>query len=283
MGPDLLPAETIRTERTTAAPRRRRGGARAVMRIAARDIMRHRGRSALIVGLIMLPVAAVSAGATLVQSTQATPAEVVTRELGAAQARYTSGVLPGPGAQQLPADDHSIQMTGPLTPQSDWKPAPVAEALPPAGRILPDRAAQTEAWVTAASPRLGARCRCARPGVRREVPAHGRGRAIVGRRCARDTGVPRHGGRRDRGHRLDWLRGLQSHWHDRADRDVARRAGAVRRAVPSSGSGLPIVRRARRVLRRWRGTGRLGPRARAQQGRHHRAGPEPRARPAAGP
>lgn len=68
-----------------------RGGSvrrfRLALRLALRDIRKHRGRSALIVLLIALPIAAMSAGATLGLSTTSTPEETVRIELGQTQGR----------------------------------------------------------------------------------------------------------------------------------------------------------------------------------------------------
>lgn len=57
--------------------------------MAWRDIRRHRGRSALIVALIALPVFGLSAAATAGQSMLATPQETVLHELGQTQGRLT--------------------------------------------------------------------------------------------------------------------------------------------------------------------------------------------------
>ncbi len=70
------------------APRGRRQSFSVAMRMARRDIRRHRGRSLLIVLLIMLPVAGMTGAVTLVQSSMETPAERVEHQLGQAQARY---------------------------------------------------------------------------------------------------------------------------------------------------------------------------------------------------
>lgn len=55
-------------------------------RLGRRDLLVHRWRSILIVLLVMLPVAAVVAGAVVAQSSQATPQETVSRRLGTTQA-----------------------------------------------------------------------------------------------------------------------------------------------------------------------------------------------------
>ncbi|MHA7271245.1 FtsX-like permease family protein [Arthrobacter sp. HLT1-20] len=67
----------------------RRHRLRLALTMAWRDIRRHKGRSALIVALIALPIFAMSFAATAGMSTQATPAETVAMELGQTQGRLT--------------------------------------------------------------------------------------------------------------------------------------------------------------------------------------------------
>ncbi|MDQ0680028.1 putative ABC transport system permease protein [Arthrobacter pascens] len=74
----------------TPVPGGRRHSFRVAMRMARRDIRRHKGRSLLIILLIMLPVAAMTGAATLVQSMEETPAERVQYQLGNTQARFQS-------------------------------------------------------------------------------------------------------------------------------------------------------------------------------------------------
>lgn len=82
-----------------------KGGKRHRLRLALtmawRDIRRHKGRSALIVALIALPIFAVSFAATFGMSMLATPAETAAMELGQTQGRLVS--LPAQSA-------HAIQM-----------------------------------------------------------------------------------------------------------------------------------------------------------------------------
>ncbi|MDJ0315284.1 FtsX-like permease family protein [Arthrobacter sp. H35-D1] len=62
---------------------------RLALTMAWRDIRRHKGRSALIIALIALPILAMSAAATVGMSAIATPAETVAMELGQTQGRLT--------------------------------------------------------------------------------------------------------------------------------------------------------------------------------------------------
>ncbi|HKS00070.1 MAG TPA: hypothetical protein VJS86_00225, partial [Arthrobacter sp.] len=63
---------------------------RLALRMARRDISRHRGRSLLIILLILLPVAGMTGAAALAQSMRETPAERVQYQLGSTQARFRS-------------------------------------------------------------------------------------------------------------------------------------------------------------------------------------------------
>lgn len=62
---------------------------RLALKMAWRDIRRHRGRSALIITLIALPIFALSAAATVGMSTVPTPTETVAMELGQTQGRLS--------------------------------------------------------------------------------------------------------------------------------------------------------------------------------------------------
>ncbi|HET7140152.1 MAG TPA: hypothetical protein VFI36_08335 [Arthrobacter sp.] len=86
-------------------PGGRRQAFRVAMRMARRDIRRHKGRSLLIIALILLPVAGMTGAATLYQSMQRTPAEQVQFELGATQARFRSMPAQNSRFVQSPVDD----------------------------------------------------------------------------------------------------------------------------------------------------------------------------------
>src|SRR6188508_3088001 len=62
-------------------------GWRPALLIAWRDALRHRGRSALVLVMISLPVLAVSAAAVLIQTADVSGAERTERIMGAADAR----------------------------------------------------------------------------------------------------------------------------------------------------------------------------------------------------
>ncbi len=87
---------------------------RAALRIARRDALRAKGRSALVVAMIALPVLAVTAADVIYRSGTPSRAETVNRLLGAADARFTDGgfgpvpLVQTPNAQRYgrPSDYH---------------------------------------------------------------------------------------------------------------------------------------------------------------------------------
>ncbi|WP_125616103.1 FtsX-like permease family protein [Specibacter cremeus] len=74
----------------TPVPGGRRHRRALALKMAWRDIRRHKGRSVLIMTLIMLPVAGLSAAATAGQSMLATPQETVLHQLGQTQGRLSN-------------------------------------------------------------------------------------------------------------------------------------------------------------------------------------------------
>ncbi|MEV0260602.1 ABC transporter permease [Streptomyces sp. NPDC050617] len=87
---------------------------RAALRIARRDALRAKARSALVVAMIALPVLAVTAADVIYRSGTPSRAEAVDRTLGAADARFTDGgfgpvpLIQTPNAQRYgrPSDYH---------------------------------------------------------------------------------------------------------------------------------------------------------------------------------
>ena len=123
------------------APTSRRSSYRVALRLARRDIGRHKARSLLIIMLIMLPVAAMTGAATLYQSSQRTPDEIVKYELGSTQARFS--VLPVPSADSLqdPLNDGLIaSSTGRSDPE--FQRTDPLDALPAGYDVLPQRMLQ---------------------------------------------------------------------------------------------------------------------------------------------
>jgi putative ABC transport system permease protein len=83
---------------------------KVAVRIARREALRHKGRSALVAAMLALPVAGASAADTLYHTTKLTTAERVQRDIGQADA-LVSFVAPVP-IEQLPDG------TVPITPQA---------------------------------------------------------------------------------------------------------------------------------------------------------------------
>lgn len=111
---------------------------RAALRIARRDALRAKGRSALVIAMIALPVMAVVGVDVLVRTAEVTPGERIGRELGAADASVKTPYGDGSVVQAPDAQRHFP--TGEVAPADD--PLPIAEviaALPPGSRVIPHR------------------------------------------------------------------------------------------------------------------------------------------------
>lgn len=131
------------------APGGRRSSFRVALRMARRDISRHKGRSLLIILLIMLPVAGMTGAATLYQSMQRTAEETVSYELGQTQARFTALPVPNADSVQDPLNDTRVaSSTGNHDPH--FVPADPAELLPPGYEVLPQRLVNLTTQVGAA-------------------------------------------------------------------------------------------------------------------------------------
>ncbi|MFE4837657.1 FtsX-like permease family protein [Arthrobacter sp. NPDC056691] len=108
---------------------------RLALRMARRDISRHRGRSLLIILLILLPVAGMTGAAALAQSTQETPAERVQYQLGNTQARFRS--MPASNAETV--QDPVVEtatMTRNFTVDRDFRPRNPRAAIPAGYEVL---------------------------------------------------------------------------------------------------------------------------------------------------
>ncbi|MFE2374402.1 FtsX-like permease family protein [Streptomyces sp. NPDC059398] len=80
-------------------------GRRAALRIARRDALRAKGRSALVVAMIALPVLGVTAADITYRSAVSTPSERLTSTMGAADALFSDPGLDGRPIEQLPQAD----------------------------------------------------------------------------------------------------------------------------------------------------------------------------------
>jgi putative ABC transport system permease protein len=119
----------------TPAPGGRRQAFRVAVRMARRDIHRHKGRSLLIVLLIMMPVAAMTGALTLVQSTQETAAEHVQYQLGNTQARFRPMPMANGVMVQDPVEELRI-ITDNWDPKPGFTPSDPRDALPAGYEVL---------------------------------------------------------------------------------------------------------------------------------------------------
>ncbi|MFD5070109.1 FtsX-like permease family protein [Streptomyces sp. NPDC058369] len=97
-------------------------GWRAALRIARRDALRAKGRSALVVAMIALPVLGVTAADITYRSADMTPAEELTARIGSADAMYTDAGM-GP-VRQMPDGDmyDSVKTPDDEVPPIDMRP-----------------------------------------------------------------------------------------------------------------------------------------------------------------
>lgn len=116
-------------------------GWRAAFRIARRDAVRAKGRSALVVAMIALPVLGVTAADLTYRSALATPAEQLTAELGAADARFTDQGMGPVRLEQMP--DGVIwgtpQDTPETLPEAEREPVDVPATFPKGSRHLTEQ------------------------------------------------------------------------------------------------------------------------------------------------
>ncbi|MEU9132904.1 FtsX-like permease family protein [Kitasatospora sp. NPDC048540] len=114
---------------------------RAALRIARRDALRAKGRSALVIAMVALPVLGVTAADITARSGRLTPQEQATRVMGSADA-YVAARQPGWRLQQSPDPAGDVLVLS----RSGAKPTPTEEEAARAGQPL-------ERLVEAALPR----------------------------------------------------------------------------------------------------------------------------------
>ncbi|WP_166791838.1 ABC transporter permease [Cryobacterium frigoriphilum] len=108
----------------------RSGGTRIAFRIARRMAGQSRGRSALIALLVAIPVLGLVGITTVVASNEATPAERVSLELGATEARVSIVAVPTADFSQDPLDDRFFRYGYADNAVQSLNPTPVsAESL----------------------------------------------------------------------------------------------------------------------------------------------------------
>lgn len=116
-------------------------GWRAAFRIARRDAVRAKGRSALVVAMIALPVLGVTAADLTYRSALPTTAEELTGELGAADARFSATSMGPVKLQQMPDGVNWGTPDGAPdpTPEEQEKPVDVTATFPEGSRYLTER------------------------------------------------------------------------------------------------------------------------------------------------
>ncbi|WP_411081568.1 FtsX-like permease family protein [Streptomyces sp. cmx-18-6] len=118
-------------------------GWRAAFRIARRDALRSKGRSALVVAMIALPVLGVTAADLTYRSAKPTVAEELTAKLGAADALFRSEGMGPVRLEQMP--DGVIWGTpedaAETYPGEDQRPVDVPATFPEGSRYLTQRSA----------------------------------------------------------------------------------------------------------------------------------------------
>ncbi|MFH8690169.1 FtsX-like permease family protein [Streptomyces anulatus] len=116
-------------------------GWRAAFRIARRDAVRAKGRSALVVAMIALPVLGVTAADLTYRSALPTKAKELTAELGAADARFSATSMGPVKLQQMPDGVAWGTPEGAPdpTPEEQEKPVDVTAAFPEGSRHLTER------------------------------------------------------------------------------------------------------------------------------------------------
>ncbi|APS20513.1 membrane protein [Streptomyces sp. Tue 6075] len=116
-------------------------GWRAAFRIARRDAVRAKGRSALVVAMIALPVLGVTAADLTYRSALPTKAEELTAELGSADARFAATSIGPVKLQQMPDGINWSTPEGAPdpTPEEQAKPVDVPAAFPEGSRYLTER------------------------------------------------------------------------------------------------------------------------------------------------
>jgi putative ABC transport system permease protein len=114
---------------------------RLALRIARRDALRAKGRSALVVAMIALPILGVTAADLALRSGELSRAEELTRDLGRADARFTSETAGSP-LYQAPGGDSVRYLNEDDWEEDDRSTAEIGDALaavlPGGTRLLTD-------------------------------------------------------------------------------------------------------------------------------------------------
>ncbi|MFE2145952.1 FtsX-like permease family protein [Streptomyces sp. NPDC059456] len=117
----------------------------AAIRIARRDAWRSKGRSALVLSMIALPIIGVSAADLTVRSAELSPEQKVSRQIGAADARLIEPEVTGPVYQDVEGRN-SMPVGGfdKYTPAAEPHPNVLASAIPAGAQSLKDSTAHAK-------------------------------------------------------------------------------------------------------------------------------------------
>ncbi|WP_406183704.1 FtsX-like permease family protein [Streptomyces sp. NBC_01006] len=117
----------------------------AAIRIARRDAWRAKGRSALVLAMIALPIVGVSAADLTLRSAELSPEQKVSRAIGAADARLKDSELSGPVYQDVEGKN-SMPVGGydKYNPRSEADPNRLPSAIPAGAQSLKDSTAHTK-------------------------------------------------------------------------------------------------------------------------------------------
>ncbi|MEV7671136.1 FtsX-like permease family protein [Streptomyces sp. NPDC088752] len=112
---------------------------RAAIRIARRDAWRAKGRSALVLAMIALPILGVSAFDLTFRSSELSPAEKVDRTIGAADARFRDADMAGVPILQDPEGEMGVPAR--IREDEQWPSGAtdVTRAIPAGSTVLTDR------------------------------------------------------------------------------------------------------------------------------------------------
>ncbi|WP_030292761.1 ABC transporter permease [Streptomyces katrae] len=117
----------------------------AAIRIARRDAWRAKGRSALVLAMIALPIVGVSAADLTVRSAELSPEQKVSRQIGAADARLSDSDLGGPvyqdveGRTSMPVGGYDKYVPG-----AESNPNLLTSLIPAGAQSLKDSTAHTK-------------------------------------------------------------------------------------------------------------------------------------------
>lgn len=114
-------------------------GWRAALRIARGDALRARGRSALIVAMVALPVLALTFVVTLLEIYNLDPDEEATRRLGAADAAYHATSSGGPIVQRPGSRGSYSEPRGVGSSDRSGEPTDPRSVIPDGSRVIPSR------------------------------------------------------------------------------------------------------------------------------------------------